>query len=431
MKHNKNELHFSSQDNMAPQSDTGDGLETLNELIRNITQLTAKNGNGKPMEKLYHQKKKKNNSQPPTTTMTTTTVTSTTRVIADETDKVATRSFTPSTTTTETTSERSNSSSSTTEGATDGIYGISSTIAPLLVTQSRQGQSHKEVHTEVDKDNRKIEVVYAESVKQATTTTTPTTTAVVEPGRRGWKMHLNGNRVHQDQDDTVTEAVTATVQPTLSTAMTLSAAAAADDEGLKRDDDDDDDIDEGAESPPTPPEVTTPLIPITARPVHDVHHRRRQQQKLLLRKHLEQRNSLLTVLNATTATTDDDDDANGPLLLLSTTSSLDNATKTTKELARVADALKALRNLAALCSNNNNNIVKGNRSSSSSGRVGHKCLNRTQTPTASGFALDRRNRVENVLARTHEEVAARTEAASQSRRQRKLRVCAVSENRIE
>lgn len=375
---------------------SGDELETLNELIRNITQLTAKS-NGKPME---NKKQPSHHPHPPTAT---TMVTSTTRVIADETDKVGTTS-------TERISTDTDRSRSSTEGVGPDVFlGSSSTATPShlaqvftitaptpLLTRHRTGalDPHKSVHTEVDKDNKKIEVVYAETV---------TTTPITGDDNDQKTTLLNGNR-GAFQEDKVTS-----IQPSTPTTLLFNTTTtAAGDDGLKGDDSDEGD------ATPTPPEATTPLLP-TAK-IHEDSHphpRRPQQQLLLLRKHLQQRNSLLTVLNATEIGTIGSTSSDNVTIKAGDESELSSISQ--KELARVADALKALRNLAGICNN------KGNTSSSGGGGVlGNKCLNRTKTAAPSAFALDRRNRVENVLARTHEEVAARTKAASS---RRKLRVC--------
>lgn len=376
---------------------SGDELETLNELIRNITQLTAKN-NGKPME---NKKQPSHHPHPPTTT---TMVTSTTRVIADETDKVG------STTSTERISTDTDRSRSSTEGVGPDVFlGSSSTATPShlaqvftitaptpLVARYRTGalDPYKSVHTEVDKDNKKIEVVYAETV---------TTTPITEDDKDQKTTLLNGTR-GAFQEDRVTS-----IQPSTPTTLLDNTTTTAGGDGLKRDDSDEGD------ATPTPPEATTPLLP-SAKTHEDSHPhpRRRQQQLLLLRKHLQQRNSLLTVLNATEIGTMGRTSADNVTIKAADDSELSGISQ--KELARVADALKALRNLAGICNN------KGNTSSSVGvgGVLGNKCLNRTKTAATSAFALDRRNRVENVLARTHEEVAARTKAASS---RRKLRVC--------
>lgn len=336
---------------VAGDGDDNVNLETLTELIRNITQLTAK---GKGMPSLL----KKNQKQRPNVTV----VTSTTRVMADETDKVAGRIsiLKPSTPTT-------TAAAAAAEKVKEGADNFANS------SEGGTRQQEREVHTEVDKDNKKIEVVYAESVQQAPTPLPFLTTVEWDGGEDDKKRTFDDTQVAE-----------ATVQPSATTVVE------DDEDGLKRD----------TESPPTPPEVTTPLTPTL--------QRRREQQKLLLKKHLAQRNSLLTVLNATVAA-EIDPKLTSPNATLPVSISQ-------RELAKVADALKALRNLAALCTNKCNG-------STINGVVSSKCLNRTTT--TSTFALERRNRVVNVLAKTHEEVAARTKAAAASggRRLRKLRVC--------
>lgn len=384
--------------------DDNAALDALNELIRNITQLTAKS-NGEPMEKNNKEQQQQSSSVP--TTPPTSSVATTMRVIGVEADKVAIHP--PS-------SERINQTgTSTKEGGeaepltdSDGWLGTSSTQSTkeveanqVFADQQKEGVEETStisleglflgasatdggsgVYTEVDKDNKKVEVVYAESVKEA-----PTVTATTE---QPTAKHLNGNRV--SYKDTVVAAAaeaTTTGQQTQPWATTATSVQVNSEEG------------EGQSPISTPPGVTTPLMSTQRRQklFSDNKQWRREQQL--------QRNSSLS-------TRRDNVTEIGPMGASFTG---DEQNDSQKELARVADALKALRNLAALCNN------KCNGSSSSiNGIVSSKCQNRTSLLTTSTFALDRRNRVENVLAKTHEEVAARTRAAS-GRRLRKLRVC--------
>lgn len=347
------------------QGSSGDDLQTLNELIRNITQLAAKSNGQRPMMGMPLEGA------------------STTRVIADDTDKVANRTAT--TAKQPSSSSRTYSTSSLRTSATaigrlqmstvsaEEVTRTPTTAVPLVVSVvNREGSVAREVHTEVDKNNKKIEVVYAESATEAQK---PNNEEDAE------EKHSDGNRIYAG--DTV--AAEATAQPAKST----TAALVRPEDGSRR-----------SESPPA--EVTTPLTPSS---------HRREQTRLLLKKHLYERNSLLSVLNATRTT--GESDATQAAAATTTTTDEAGLSISQRELARVAGALKALRNLAALCNNKCNG-------SSINGVVSSKCLNRTRTTTT--FAVERRNRVENVLAKTHEEVAARTMADS-SRRLRKLRVC--------
>lgn len=370
-------------------------------MIRNITQLTAKN-NGKPMAE---DEKQKHSSA------VVSLEASTTRVIVDETDKVAIPDRNSTTETNRETGAEGGNDSGSSRKEPEKVLTPTTSSQQLkggdAGAVSREGASSqaaaaREVHTEVDKDNKKIEVVYAESVKVAAAqeeepekrTTTAAASVAAERRKKKNKQHLN------DNVDTVSAAA-ATAQPRTSTLVqddgSRTESGSADNEAL--------------ESPPSP-EVTTPLTPPQLR-------RREQQKKLLWRKELQQqqRNSLLTVLsateirtseNATIAATGGNVTAEAAAAAAAGLSSFSQ-----RELARVADALKALRNLAALCNNKCNG-------SSINGVVSSKCLNRTTTGT---FAAERKNRVENVLAKTHEEVAARTKAVASSRRLRKLRVC--------
>lgn len=347
----------------------GGDLETLNELIRNITQLAAKSNGHRPIM-----------GRPSDGA-------STTRVIGDDNDKMGNRSSTPDH---PSSSNGTYSSPLRTSATAIGRLQMSTvsaeevtrtppaTAVPLVSVVNSEGSAAREVHTEVDKDNKKIEVVYAESATEAQK---PAKTDNNEEDDAEEKRS-EGNRIYGD--DRV--AAEATAQP----AKTTAALVQFNDDG------------DGSRRNQSPPaEVTTPLTP----------SHRREQQRLLLKKHLYERNSLLSVLNATRTTAGDN---NATLAAATTTADEAGLSISQRELARVAGALKALRNLAAQCNNKCNG-------SSINGVVSSKCLNRTRTTTT--FAVERRNRVENVLAKTHEEVAARTMAES-SRRLRKLRVCA-------
>lgn len=339
---------------MASESAGGDNkvfdeLSTLNELIRNITQLAGKNVSQAPS---FSYAKHHSTS-------------STTRVIGKGlTDKAA------------------------------APVEMSKTISePLLLASTAasvalplaKGNSGR--ITEVDKDNQRIEVVYAESIKDLQPLTITTATKAQE---EKLEKLLEENLV---VDAT---AALVTLQP--------------EEQALALTKNDADDI------PPHSP-VTTPLSPslIDRRgPNKEVGLRRQQQQRQLLKKHLEQRNSLLQVVNVSAiAQPNKHNFAEGNVLAGNATTEV-----TVSELAKVADALKALRNLSMLCTQQNNN-----NNGSAEGIEGHANSSASKCKNRATFALERKNRVENVLARTHEEVAARTKSASSSRRLRKLRVC--------
>lgn len=385
-----------------------DEIDALSELIRNITQLAAKsNGTemnkrkqtGNKQQQLKQLKASSSSAEPPTTMSASSSQpppSSSTFFTTEEDEEATARRIIANETTGKVaihprkriSADTSSAQSTTTasnfhdEGRTrlfddeEETYTRISlerlfreppmTTSTAIAEEEHKREKHREVFTEVDKDNKKIEVVYAERAKEATV-------------QKSSSTETHEEKKFVGQPTAITEATTMSTKDQIYNTI-------GDEKGYSGVDDEED----GPIA--TPPEVTTPLTPT-------------QRRQLFIKRQQQLRHN-------NTSSMDELNNATGDGFIGSQTIDLSISQK---ELARVADALKALRNRAAQCNNKCNGSVIN-------GIVSNKCLNRT---TTGQYILDRRPRVEFVVARTNEELAARARAAN-GRRLRKLRVCLLS-----